>query len=186
MTRDCPINRLLVTCSPDQLADTREVAVLLLASGGRRLTNGAAALRSSQRPSDPTSPALSCLPAWAPKVLVAVGEGASCGGVGPNGWSGPKLPGIRFSGPSTPGKRWKRRLYRCSRSSSCELSVRAGWIGCDGVCRTKSEIGALAAARRGVPFLEMFRQRQHRSVQQAASYKNDADRGRTQACRLTL
>jgi hypothetical protein len=42
------------------------------------------------------------------------------------------------------------------------------------------------AARNGIPLPAAMQQSQHRSVQQAASYYNDADRQLSKAARLTL
>ena len=42
------------------------------------------------------------------------------------------------------------------------------------------------AARAGVPLPEAMQQSQHRSVQQAASYYNDAERRQGKAARLAL
>src|SRR5712671_2971015 len=77
-------------------------------------------------------------PAWAPKASVPdeAGEGATCGRIG-----------RRFAGPSTPGKRWwKESVSAAVDQPHSQAAVRADWTGCDGVCRTWSEIGVRGCA----------------------------------------
>ena len=122
MTRDV-LDRLLATCSSHRLAD---------------ICDRAAALALS----DPTSPTLRCLAIQRgrPRPVSQTRRGGCfLWARWANGWS---------VGPGSPGHRPQESGGRESVSAAVDqphsqAAVRAGWTGCDGVCRTWSEIGVL-------------------------------------------
>ena len=96
---------------------------------------------SAQRP-DIADLTLPRHPAWAPpnaSVPDEAGRVPSCGRVGQmvGAW-GPGSPGHR---PQESGGR--ERVSAAVDQPHSQAAVRAGWTGCDGVCRTWPEIGVL-------------------------------------------
>lgn len=194
---------LLATCRSDRLADTRDAALLLVAfaSGGRRRSE-VAGLRVAQLveeqpvpadPADPNSANLPCLSirlgrtktagadADARVFLVgrpveALREWLGRAGIG----KGPVFRAIDQWGgvgdaaltPQAVNLILKRRITLAGLNPQ-EFSahgLRAGYL--------------TEAARRGVALPEAMQQSQHRSVQQAASYYNEAERRQGRAARL--
>jgi integrase len=202
VTRDV-LDRLLATCSTDRLADTRDLAILLLAfaSGGRRRSE-VARLRVEQLseeplvpldPRDPRSPTLPCL-------AIQLGR-TKTGDAGDEGrvlLVGPPVAALRewleradiTNGPVFRAiDRWEAIEERALTPQSINLIVkrRCTMAGLD--AREFSAHGLRAgylteAARRGVALPEAMQQSQHRSVQQAASYYNEAERSLGRAARL--
>lgn len=204
LTRDV-IDRLAATCATDRLADIRDLAVLLLAfaSGGRRRSE-VARLRVEQLgdeppvpldPRDQTSPTAPCL---------AIRLGRTKTGDANDGGRvllvGPPVEALRkwleraaiSTGPVFRAiDRWGAIEERALTPQSINLIVkrRCAMAGLDP--RQFSAHGLRSgylteAARRGVPLPEAMQQSQHRSVQQAASYYNEADRARGASARLGL
>ena len=202
MTADV-LETLLATCASDRLADARDAALLLVAfaSGGRRRSE-VAGLRVEQLiaeapvpadPSDPKSAALPCLSirlgrtktteadADARVFLVgrpveALREWLSRADIvkGPvfraiDQWGGLDDKALT---PQSVNGILKRRIALAGLDPK-EFSahgLRAGYL--------------TEAARRGVSLPEAMQQSQHRSVQQAASYYNEAERRQGRAARL--
>lgn len=202
VTRDV-LERLLATCSSDKLVDTRDLALLLVcfASGGRRRSE-VAKLRVEQLhdqdpvpadPSDPNSPALPCLAITLGRTkTTAADDDATVLLIGRpvdalQEWlfradidKGPVFRAIdRWNGvgdralsPQAVNLILKTRCVRAGldpREFSAH-GIRSGFL--------------TEAARAGVPLPEAMRQSQHRSVQQAARYYNDAERALGKAARL--
>jgi integrase len=203
VTRDV-LDRLLATCSSDRLADTRDLAILLLAfaSGGRRRSE-VARLRVAHLsdeplvpldPLDPKSPTLPC-------VAIQLGR-TKTGNADDEGGRvllvGPPVEALRewleradiSQGPIFRAiDRWEAIEERALTPQSINLIVkrRCAMAGLD--AREFSAHGLRSgylteAAQRGISLSEAMQQSQHRSVQQAASYYNEADRRLGQAARL--
>ena len=158
VTRDV-LDRLLATCASDRLADTRDLAILLLAfaSGGRRRSE-VARLRVEQLsdeppvpldPRDPKSPTLPCLAIQLGRTKT--GDADEAGRVllvGPpvealREWlrtgrhqQGADLPGHRPLG----GDRGEGADAAVDQSDR-QAALRAGWAGGEGVFRARVEIG---------------------------------------------
>jgi len=205
VTRDI-LDRLLATCGSDRLADTRDRALLLIAfgSGGRRRSE-IARLRVEQLSEeapvptdllrDPASPRLPCLaitlgrtktaqadddarvlmigpPVEALRVWLErarISKGALFRAIDPWG-----VVGERPLTPQSINLILKRRcaLAGLDPKEFSAHGLRSGFL--------------TEAVRAGVSLPEAMQQSQHRSVQQAASYYNDADRQRGKAARLTV
>ena len=204
VTRDV-LDRLLVTCSSDRLADTRDLAILLLAfaSGGRRRSE-VARLRVEQLseepavpldPRDPRSPTLPCL-------AIQLGR-TKTGNADDEGrvlLVGPPVEALRewlqradiSKGPIFRAiDRWEAIEERALTPQSINLIVKRRCTMAGLEAREFSAHGLRAgylteAARRGVPLPEAMQQSQHQSVQQAASYYNEAERSLGKAVRLAL
>ncbi|MFN5036228.1 MULTISPECIES: site-specific integrase [Bradyrhizobium] len=204
VTRDV-LDRLLQTCSSDRLADTRDLAILLLAfaSGGRRRSE-VARLRVEQLtdepgvpldPRDPNSPILPC-------VSIQLGR-TKTGDADDEGrvfLVGPPVESLREwlersaiqKGPVFRAiDRWEA-LEECALTpQSINLIVKRR---CAMAELDPSEFAAhglrsgylTEAARQGVALQEAMQQSQHRSVQQAAGYYNEVDRAQGRAARLLL
>ena len=161
MTRDV-LDRLLATCSP---------------TGWRT----SATVRSASAPIDPTSPTLRCL-----AIQLGAqgqcprrgGEGATCGRVARLARVGPGLRAIDPAGG-------RESVSAAVDQPHSQAAVRADWTGCDGVCRTWSEIGVLPAAA-GASRCPGRCNSGSVPVQQVPGYKSEADPGRVKASRLTL
>ena len=202
VTRDV-IERLIATCSSDRFADTRDLALLLVcfASGGRRRSE-VAKLRIEQLvdhdpvPSDPadlTSTPLPCLAITLGRTkTTAADDDATVLLIGRpvdalKEWifradidKGPVFRAIdRWDGISDrPLSPQAVNLILKSRCAAAGLDPRD--FSAHGI-----RSGFLTeAARAGVPLPEAMRQSQHRSVQQAARYYNDAERALGKAARL--
>jgi hypothetical protein len=128
MTRDV-LDRLLATSSSHRLADICDRA-------------------ATSAPSDRTSPTLRCLAIQRgrPRPVSQTRRGGCfLWARWANGWS---------VGPGSPGHRPQESGGRESVSAAVgqphsQAAVRAGWTGCNGVCRTWSEIGVLTGLRAG-------------------------------------
>jgi integrase len=204
VTRDV-LDRLVATCSTDRLADTRDLAILLLAfaSGGRRRSE-VARLRVEQLceepavpfdPRDPKSPTLPCLAIQLGRTKT--GDADEAGRVL---LVGPPVEALRewleradvSKGPVFRAiDRWEAIDERALTPQSINLIVkrRCAMAGLD--ARDFSAHGLRSgylteAARRGVSLPEAMQQSQHRSVQQASGYYNDAERSFGIATRLVL
>jgi integrase len=204
VTRDV-LDRLLATCSSDRLADTRDLAILLVAfaSGGRRRSE-VARLRVEQisdepavplDPSDPTSPTLPCLAIQLGRTKTSIADEA-----GRVLLVGPPVAALRewleradiTRGPIFRAiDRWEAVEERALTPQSINLIVKrrcalAGLEAREFAAHGLRSGYLTEAARQGVPLPEAMQQSQHRSVQQAASYYNEADRERGKASRLAL
>jgi integrase len=204
VTRDV-LDRLLVTCSSDRLADTRDLAILLLAfaSGGRRRSE-VARLRVEQLseepavpldPRDPRSPTLPCL-------AIQLGR-TKTGNADDEGrvlLVGPPVEALRewlqradiSKGPIFRAiDRWEAIEERALTPQSINLIVKRRCTMAGLEAREFSAHGLRSgylteAARQGVALPEAMQQSQHHSVQQAAAYYNEADRRHGRATRLAL
>jgi site-specific recombinase XerD len=204
ITRDI-LDRLLATCATDRLADTRDLAILLVAfaSGGRRRSE-VARLRVEQLsdeppvpldPADPKSPTLPCLSIQLgrTKTTDADNEGRVL-------LVGPPVAALReWLERADIGKgpifraidQWGAVEERALTPQSVNLIVKrrcamagleAGEFSAHGL-----RAGYLTeAARQGIALPEAMQQSQHRSVQQAASYYNEAERAQGRAARLLV
>jgi len=204
VTRDV-LDQLVSTCATDRLADTRDLAVLLLAfaSGGRRRSE-VARLRIEQLsdepavpldPADPKSPTLPC-------VSIQLGR-TKTGDADDEGrvfLVGPPVEALRewlersdiHKGPVFRAiDRWEAIEERALTPQSINLIVkrRCAMAGLDPreFAAHGLRSGYLTeAARQGVALPEAMQQSQHRSVQQAASYYNEAERAQGRAARLLM
>ncbi|GLR93986.1 integrase [Bradyrhizobium liaoningense] len=204
VTRDV-LDRLLATCSSDGLADTRDLAILLLAfaSGGRRRSE-VAGLRVEQLsnepavpldPTDPKSPALPCLAIQLGRTKT--GDADEAGRVL---LVGPPVVALRewlvradiSQGPVFRAiDRWEAVEERALTPQSINLMVKrrcalAGLEPREFAAHGLRSGYLTEAARQGVPLPEAMQQSQHRSVQQAASYYNEAERTQGRAVRLAV
>jgi integrase len=204
VTRDV-LDRLIATCASDRLADTRDLAILLLAfaSGGRRRSE-VARLRVEQLrneppapvdPRDAGSPTLPCLAIQLgrTKTRDADEEGRVL-------LVGPPVEALREwleradikKGPIFCAiDRWEAVEEKALTPQSINLIVkrRCGMAGLepDAFSAHGLRAGYLTeAARQGVALPEAMQQSQHRSVQQAASYYNDTERAQGRAARLAI
>lgn len=205
VTRDI-LQRLIATCASDRLADTRDLAILLVAfaSGGRRRSE-VARLRLEQLttepdvqldPEDPHSPLLPCM---------AIALGRTKIGQADDDDSRVLLIGT----PVTALREWIERaditkgaLFRAidrweaiddraltPQAINLILKRRCAMAGLDPVEFSAHGLRAgylTEAARNGVALPAAMRQSQHRSVQQAARYYNDADQALGKAARLGI
>ena len=204
VTRDV-LDWLISTCATDRLADTRDLAILLLAfaSGGRR-RNEVARLRVEQPRNEPParldardagSPTLPCLAIQLgrTKTRDADEEGRVL-------LVGPPVEALREwleradikKGPIFCAiDRWEAVEEKALTPQSINLIVkrRCGMAGLepDAFSAHGLRAGYLTeAARQGVALPEAMQQSQHRSVQQAASYYNDTERAQGRAARLAI
>jgi integrase len=204
VTRDI-LDRLIATCRSDELVDLRDLAILMaaFASGGRRRSE-IAGLRLEQLHddppvlSDPTDPASTPLPCLSIRLgrteTTEADDDAKALMIGPpvialKAWiarakiaRGPIFRAI---------DRWGTLEQRALSPQSVNLIVKRR---CAAAGLDPGEFSAhglrsgylTEAARQGVSLPEAMQQSQHRSVQQAASYYNDADRTKGRAARLGL
>jgi integrase len=202
VTRDI-LDRLATDCRSDRLVDIRDLAILMVAfaSGGRRRSE-VAALRLDQLhdepsvPSDPIDPASRPLPCLSIRLgrtkTTEADDDATALMIGPpvvalKAWierakiaRGPIFRAI---------DRWGTLEERALSPQSVNLILKRRCAAAGLDPREFSAHGLRSgylteAARQGVPLLEAMQQSQHRSVQQAASYYNDADRTKGRAARL--
>lgn len=202
MTGDV-LEKLLSTCNSDRLVDARDAALLLVAfaSGGRRRSE-VAKLRVEQLveaasvpadPTDPRSPAAPCISIVSGRTktgqadedcrVLLVGRPVDA----LNEWllradiaKGPIFRAVDRWGdleaksltPQAVNLVLKRRiaLVGLDPKEFSAHGLRSGYL--------------TEAARRGVALPEAMQQSQHRSVQQAASYYNDAERSLGKVARL--
>ena len=202
------LQRLLATCRTDRPADTRDRALLLLAfaSGGRRRSE-IAKLRVEQlvheapvpsNPADPSSTPLPCLSITLGRTKTAGADddsrvlligrpvealhdwldhaGLDRGSRGPVFRPVDRWDGIedRPLTPQAVNLILKRRctLAGLDPKDFSAHGIRSGYL--------------TEAARRGIALPEAMQQSQHRSVQQAARYYNDAERALGRAARLAV
>jgi integrase len=204
VTRDI-LDRLLAVCGSDRLADCRDRAVLLIAfgSGGRRRSE-IAGLRVAQLseeapvaldPADPASPRLPCM-------TIALGRTKTAGADDDSRvlLVGPPVDALRtwleraaiVSGPIFRAiDQWEGMDARALTPQAVNLIVkrRCRMAGLDPAEFSAHGLrsGYLTeAARAGVSLPEAMQQSQHRSVQQAATYYNDAERRQGKAARLAV
>lgn len=204
VTRDV-LDRLLATCASDRLSDTRDLALLLAAfgSGGRRrseiarlrveqLSEEAPVLRD---PDDPDSPRLPCLAITLGKTKTAAAdEDARVLIVGRpvealRDWL--ERANISKGAVFRAIDRWEGLSERALSPQAVNLILkrRCAQAGLDPLAFSAHGLrsGYLTeAAHNGVPLPAAMAQSQHRSVQQAARYYNEADRQRSKAARLAL
>ena len=202
VTRDV-LDRLIATCSSDRLADTRDLAVLLIAfaSGGRR-RNEVARLRVEQvvdEPDVPLDPARASS-ATAPCVSIQLGrtKTTNADDEGKVLLVGPPVEALREwllrsdinSGPIFRAiDRWGALEERALTPQSITLILkkRCEMAGLDPADFSAHGLRAgflTEAARQGISLLEAMRQSRHRSVQQAAAYYNEAEHAIGRAVRL--
>lgn len=204
VTRDI-IDRLTATCRAGRVSDMRDRAVLLVAfaSGGRRRSE-VAGLRVEQLieqprvPIDPAKPEAGSLPCLAIQLgrtkttsadddnrvyLVGPPVDALCA------WL--TRAGIAKGAVFRSVDRWQRIGERALTPQAVNDIVKGR---CRAAGLSPAEFSAhglrsgflTEAARRGIALPEAMRQSQHRSVQQAARYYNDAEAASGQAARLGL
>ncbi|KPH75947.1 tyrosine-type recombinase/integrase, partial [Bosea vaviloviae] len=205
VTRDI-LDRLIATCQSERLADTRDLAILFLAfaSGGRRRSE-VARLRLEQLtvepdvlldPDDKDSPRLPCMAIALGRTKTAQADdddsrvlliGAPVTAL--REWieradvkKGPVFRAI---------DRWEAIDDRALTPQAVNLILkrRCAMAGLDPVEFSAHGLrsGYLTeAARNGVALPAAMRQSQHRSVQQAARYYNDADQALGKAARLAV
>jgi integrase len=199
------LDRLTATCATDRLADVRDLAILLLAfaSGGRRRSE-VARLRVDQLsneaptpldPDDPRGPSASCRAIQLGRTKT--GDASEEGRVF---LVGPPVEALRAwltraaitKGPIFRAiDRWGALEGRALTPQSINLILKRR---CALAGLRPEEFSAhglrsgylTEAARRGVSLPEAMRQSGHRSVQQAASYYNDAEQAQGRAARLGL
>jgi site-specific recombinase XerD len=204
VTRDI-LDRLIATCQTDRLADTRDLAILLVAfaSGGRRRSE-VARLRLEQLsdepdvlldPDDKNSPHLPCL-------AIALGRTK-------NTQADDDARVLLIGAPVAALREWIERadvkrgaVFRAidqweaisdralaPQAINLILKRRCAMAGLDPVDFSAHGLrsGYLTeAGRNGVALPAAMRQSQHRSVQQAARYYNDADQAMSKAARLAI
>jgi integrase len=202
VTRDI-LDKLAATCATDRLADTRDLAILLVAfaSGGRRRSE-VARLRVEQLgeeqdvpldPRDPNSPTLPCI-----SVQLGRTKTADADDEGRVFVVGPPVEALRewlFRADIQTGPvfraidRWEAIVERALTPQSINLIVKRRCAMAELDPREFTAHGLRSgflteAARQGIGLPEAMQQSQHRSVQQASSYYNEAQRARGRAARL--
>ena len=204
VTRDI-LDRLTDTCRSNELVDVRDLAILMAAfgSGGRRRSE-MAGLRLEQLrddppvlsdPTDPTSTPLPCLSVRLGRTKTTeANDDAKALMIGPpaaalKAWiarakiaRGPVFRAI---------DRWGTLEERALSPQSVNLIVKRRCAAAGLDPREFSAHGLRSgylteASRQGVSLPEAMQQSQHGSVQQAASYYNDADRTEGKAARLAI
>ncbi len=205
VTRDI-LDRLIATCQTDRLADTRDLAILLVAfaSGGRRRSE-VARLRLEQLsieadvpldPDDPNSPRLPCMAIALGRTKIGQADdddsrvlliGAPVAAL--REWI--ERADVRKGAVFRAIDRWEAIDGRALTPQAINLILkrRCTMAGLDPVEFSAHGLrsGYLTeAARNGVALPAAMRQSQHRSVQQAARYYNDADQALGKAARLAI
>ena len=202
VTRDI-LDRLVATCASDRLVDTRDLAILMVAfaSGGRRRSE-VARLRFEQLEDEPAVPLDPADPNSTPLPCLAIRLGRT------KTTSADDEAKVLLVGPPVAALReWLQRadlskgpIFRAidqwgaledraltPQSINLILKRRCSAAGLDAAEFSAHGLrsGYLTeAARCGVSLPEAMQQSQHKSLQQAASYFNDADRARGKAARL--
>ncbi len=204
VTRDV-LDRLTATCTTDRLADTRDLAILLLAfaSGGRR-SSEVARLRVDQLsdkpgvpldPLDPNSPTLPCI-----SIQLGRTKTGDADDEGRVFLVGPPVEAlrewldradIRKGAIFRAIDRWEALEERALTPQSINLIVKRRCTMAELDPKEFAAHGLRAgylteAARQGIGLPEAMQQSQHRSVQQAASYYNEAERAQGRAARLGI
>lgn len=204
VTRDV-LDRLVAGCGSSRLVDLRDKALLLtaFASGGRRRSE-IAGLRLEQivreppvpvDPADPGSTALPCLSMLLGRTKTgSADEESRVLLIGPpvaalEAWIA--KAGIAKGAIFRAIDRWGTLQDKALTPQTVNLIVKArcAKAGLDPAAFSAHGLrsGFLTeAARRGVPMPEAMRQSQHRSVQQAARYYNDAEARLGAAARLLV
>ena len=204
VTRDV-LDQMLAVCDWNRLVDFRDKALLLtaFASGGRRRSE-IARLRLEQicseppvplDPANPRSQALPCLSIVLGRTKTgAADEDARVLLIGPpvvalEAWIA--KAGIAKGPVFRAIDRWGTLQDKALTPQAVTLIVKArcaqAGLDPDAFSAHGLRSGFLTeAARRGVPLPEAMRQSQHRSVQQAARYYNDAEARLGAAARLAL
>lgn len=204
VTRDI-LDRLIATCQSDCLADTRDLAILLVAfaSGGRRRSE-VARLRLEQLseegdvpldPDDQDSPRLPCIAISLGRTKTAqADDNARVLLIGPpvaalREWI--ERADIEKGAVFRAIDRWEAIDDRALTPQAVNLILkrRCTMAGLDPVEFSAHGLrsGYLTeAGRNGVALPAAMRQSQHRSVQQAARYYNDADQAMSKAARLAI
>ena len=204
VTRDV-LDRLIATCATDRLADSRDLAILLLAfaSGGRRRSEVARLSVEQLRneppaqldPRDTDSPTLPCLAIQLGRTKT--GDADKEGSVL---LVGPPVEALREwleradikKGPIFRAiDRWEAVEEKALTPQSINLIVkrRCAMAGLQPEAFSAHGLRAgylTEAARHCVSLPEAMQQSRHRSVQQAASYYNEADRTKGKAARLAI
>ncbi len=204
VTRDI-LDRLIATCQTDRLADTRDLAILLVAfaSGGRRRSE-VAKLRLEQLsveadvpldPDDQSFPRLPCMAIALGRTKTAqADDDARVLLIGPpvaalREWI--ERADINKGAVFRAIDRWEAIDDRALTPQAINLILkrRCAMAGLDPAEFSAHGLrsGYLTeAARNGVALPAAMRQSQHRSVQQAARYYNDADQALGKAARLAI
>jgi integrase len=205
VTRDV-LDRLIATCQSDRLADTRDLAILLVAfaSGGRRRSE-VAQLRLEQLsdegdvpldPDDPNSPRLPCtaIALGRTKIGQADDDDSRVLLIGPpvlalREWI--ERAEVKKGAVFRAIDRWEAIDDRALTPQAVNLILkrRCAMAGLDPAEFSAHGLrsGYLTeAARAGVALPAAMRQSQHRSIQQAARYYNDADQALGKAARLAI
>lgn len=204
VTRDI-LDRLIASCQSDRLADTRDLAILLVAfaSGGRRRSE-VARLRLEQLseegdvpldPDDPVSPRLPCMAIALGRTKTTQSDedarvlliGAPVAAL--REWI--ERADIKKGAVFRAIDRWEAIDDRALTPQAINLILkrRCAMAGLDPVEFSAHGLrsGYLTeAARNGVALPAAMRQSQHRSVQQASRYYNDADQAFGKAARLAI
>ncbi len=204
VTRDI-LDRLIATCQTDRLADSRDLAILLVAfaSGGRRRSE-VARLRLEQLtleadvpldPDDPNSPRLPCM-------AIALGRTKTA-------QADDDVRVLLIGPPVAALREW---IERADIKTGAVFRAIDRWEAIDDRALTPQAINLILkrrctmagldpgefsahglrsgylteAARNGIALPAAMRQSQHRSVQQAARYYNDADQALGKAARLAI
>jgi integrase len=196
---------LLATCAGNRLVDLRDRAILLLAfaSGGRRRSE-VSALRLSQLSDggevlvDPANPKAGSLPSLTIKLgrtkttqtnedqtVVLVGRPVEA----LRDWL--RVARVEEGAVFRAIDRWHRigTVALTPQSINQILKARCRLAGLDHIEFSAHGLRAgylTTAARQGVSLVEAMQQSQHRSVQQAARYYNDAERVMGKAARLVV
>jgi integrase len=196
---------LLATCAGNRLVDLRDRAILLLAfaSGGRRRSE-VSALRLSQLSDggevlvDPANPKAGSLPSLTIKLgrtkttqtnedqtVVLVGRPVEA----LRDWL--RVARVEEGAVFRAIDRWRRigTVALTPQSINQILKARCRLAGLDHIEFSAHGLRAgylTTAARQGVSLVEAMQQSQHRSVQQAARYYNDAERVMGKAARLVV
>jgi integrase len=192
------LEEMLATCASDSLIDRRDSALLLLAfgSGGRRRSEIAKLRVEDLRDETPTPAESESLPSLSLRLgrtkttSADVDARAYVAGrpvIALKAWL--DRSGIVSGAIFRAIDRWGRASDRALTPQSVNLIVKQRCIaaGLDPAAYSAHGLrsGFLTeAARQGVPLPEAMRQSQHRSVQQAANYYNDAGQGASRAARL--
>ncbi|CAH1662676.1 MULTISPECIES: tyrosine-type recombinase/integrase [Hyphomicrobiales] len=204
VTRDV-LDRLAATCATDRLADTRDLAILLLAfaSGGRRRSE-VARLRIEQLSEEPAVPLDPLDPNSATLPCISIQLGRTKTGdaddVGRVFLVGPPVEAlrewldradIRKGAIFRAIDRWEAIEERALTPQSINLIVKRRCTMAELDPKEFAAHGLRAgylteAARQGIGLPEAMQQSQHRSVQQAASYYNEAERAQGRAARLGI
>lgn len=204
VTRDV-LDLLVATCQSERLADTRDLAILLVAfaSGGRRRSE-IAKLRLEQLsieadvpldPDDQDTPRLPCMAIALGRTKTAqADDDARVLLIGPpvaalREWI--ERADIKRGSVFRSIDRWEGLGDRALTPQAINLILkrRCAQAGLDPVAFSAHGLrsGYLTeAAHNGVSLPAAMQQSQHRSVQQAASYYNDADQALGKAARLAI